>query len=1029
MSMTITEKLSLAVRRALARGQLAADSGRAEIRRTAVGLTLGLMASTAVAQSTVGSIFGSGLEPGSTVQIESLDTGLKRTVTVDSSGRYTASSLPAGRYKVTLEKNGQVVKVEEEVGVQIGGGHEVSFTDASVLESVIVYGARPIDVSSTDTRTVFTASDLQRIPVGQTIDAVAMLAPGVIEADSRYKEEGGAASFGGSAASENAFYINGYPVTNPLTNLGSTTLPFDSIGQMQVITGGYGAEFGRATGGVVNIVTKRGTNEWTYGALSTFEPKSLQASRKNIYHPYNGTPRDGVLYMKRDEGERGEWAYGLYVGGPIVKDRLLFYVAGELRERDDVSMIGYPGGDDAHQVSDYKIPRWTATLDWNISDNHLLELSAISDIVKESVDYFPVTYSATSPQYVRSNAKSGGYEYKDGGELYVGKYTGYITESLTISALYGRHKQVHRADPLGYDPSVVYVSDSRSNTAEPIRRGTYDQLDFPDAYDETEGGRLDIEWNIGSHSLRAGYDRIDSESRAGEVTSGPGYRWIYYSCGENSEGSLIPGGGGAVCPGGNGDYVSRYIYANGGTFNVDQWAYYLVDQWQVTDRWLVSLGLRNENFRNFNADGVKYVEQTDQWAPRIGVTWDVLGDSSLKVFANAGRYHLAMPNNVARRGAAGSLYTNEYFAFDSIDPVTGVPQGLTPLGSGPYSPNQEYGQAPDPRTVAAKGLDSHFQDEFVLGFEKEISQLSLIVGARFVYRDLKSAIDDVCDWRPAYNWAIRSGYSEDTAKAIGDSLAHCRLFNPGESNTFILDDGDGGFVEVPLTAADLGFPKLKRVYQGVDMFVERPFDGLWYGRLDYTWSRNYGNAEGQLKSDVGQMDVSMTMDWDHPELMQYANGYLPNDRRHFIKAYGFVQLTPELRLSATATLRSGRPKNCTGYYPDTPENEEFNSDVAYAGPYYHFCNERPEPRSSRGRLPWTNRLDIGVAYSPSFLDNNLVLSLDVFNVFNQQVAQNIVEYGELGGAGVPYHSTNRVISYSAPRYVRFGLRYDFGGPK
>src|SRR5690606_8298577 len=186
------------------------------------------------------------------------------------------------------------------------------------------------------------------------------------------------------------------------------------------------------------------------------------------------------------------------------------------------------------------------------------------------------------------------------------------------------------ADPFGYVPSVVYVSDSRP-VADPVQRGTYAQLAFADAFDETEGGRLDVEWRVGDHSLRLGYDRQDSTSRAGQVTSGPGYRWIYNRCAADVD--TIPGGGGAVCPGGNGGYVSQYRYANGGTFSVEQAAYYLEDRWQVTDQWLVTLGLRNEAFKNFNGDGIVYVEQDDQWAPRLGVSWDVLGDSTFKVFA------------------------------------------------------------------------------------------------------------------------------------------------------------------------------------------------------------------------------------------------------------------------------------------------------------------------------------------------------------------------------------------------------------
>lgn len=999
------------------------------IRRASLCVALSLcLASTANAQSNAsGSIYGAGGEPGSTVTIRNTDTGLTREIRVDANGRYNASALPVGKYQVELKRDGQVLASKPEVLVQLGAGSEVSFgtvssgSGATELDRIEVRGSAmsPIDVSSTDTRSVFTAEQIAKMPIGRNINALALLTPGVVAADSRY---GNVASFGGSAASENAFYINGYAVTNPLTNLGSTSLPFDGISQYQAITGGYGAEFGRATGGVVNIITKSGTNEFKAGAQVLWTPESLRSTPRNIYYPKNGLSTDGLLYQNLSVQETDSLTYGAYVSGPIIKDRLFFYASGEFEDQDRITVGTRGNTPNGYSKRNYEVPRWLAKLDWYITDNHLLEFTGIGDTTKQNLSQY--SYRYTDPDAFKpGTTKNAGYYFEDGGELYIGKYTGYLTDNLTLSALYGKQEQDHIATPWGYDPSVVFVSDSRNNP-NPVRFGSYDQLDFPDAYDKTDGGRIDLEWRVGTHTLRAGYDTQTSESRAGEMTSGPGYRWIYYNTGAGNENSTIPGTGGARGPGGNGDYVSKYVYANGGTFKVEQKAFYLEDRWQINDNWLLSLGIRNEQFQNFNADGIVYVEQKDQWAPRLGASWDVFGDSSLKVFANAGRYHLAMPNNVALRGAAGSTYTNEYFAFTGIDPNTGVPLGLTPLGNGPFSSNQEYGQAPDPASVAAKGLKSHFQDEFVLGMEKQLGD-SLVFGARYVFRDLRSAIDDMCDWRPAYYWAIENGYSEEVAENLGNGLGNCRLFNPGEGNTFQLDDGTGNLVTVPLSAKQLGFPKLKRRYQGIDLFLEHPFDGRFYGKVDYTWSHNYGNAEGQLKSDVAQGDVSQTMDWDHPEMMFHASGNLPNDRRHYLKAFGFYQFTPEWRFSATFTMMSGRPKNCTGIYAGPDPDSEFSNTVEYGGPYYRYCNGKVSPRGSAGTTPWVGRMDLGAAYRPSFLNDKLELSVDVFNVTNAQTAQNYIEYGEITNVGNPYAQTDRVISYSTPRYVRFALRYDF----
>ena len=162
---------------------------------------------------------------------------------------------------------------------------------------------------------------------------------------------------------------------------------------------------------------------------------------------------------------------------------------------------------------------------------------------------------------------------------------------------------------------------------------------------------------------------------------------------------------------------------------------------------------------------------------------------------------------------------------------------------------------------------------------------------------MRTAIDDFCDDRPFLAWAARNGKD---ASAFG---FQCALFNPGRANTFTIDlDGDGTLETINLSAQELGYPKVKRKYVALDLFAEYPFDGKLYGKVNYTWSRNSGNTEGQLLSDIGQGDVATTQAFDFPEFSINGSGRLPNDRTHQLKAFGFYQVLPEWGLGANLLI-------------------------------------------------------------------------------------------------------------------------------
>jgi hypothetical protein len=319
-------------------------------------------------------------------------------------------------------------------------------------------------------------------------------------------------------------------------------------------------------------------------------------------------------------------------------------------------------------------------------------------------------------------------------------------------------------------------------------------------------------------------------------------------------------------------------------------------------------------------------------------------------------------------------------------------------------------------------------------------------GAKLTYRQLKSTIDDFCDGRPFRKYALDHNITmlENGKGGVFDpehpdysGYFGCASFNPGEDQDFLIDfGGTGKYTKVHLNAADMGFEKAKRVYAAIDLFAEHPLRNGWYGKLNYTFSRNTGNTEGQTLSDLntGQADVAATTTWDYAELMQYANGLLPNDRTHQIKAFGYYEVTPQWTIGGNLSIQSGRPKGCLGGNPNSAAAP--NWPQVGVSPDYgveHWCfgtptpgraayeNNVPAPRGTMGRLPWTKTLDMNVVFRPAMV-KDLSLKVDVFNVFNNQ---DVLKQNEQYNSGANISTLyGGVSSYAAPRSVRLSAEFN-----
>ncbi|MBB3225955.1 outer membrane receptor for ferrienterochelin and colicin [Luteibacter sp. Sphag1AF] len=997
----------------------------------AVATCLGV-ATGAYAQSTTGNLYGTApVGAGETVLIES-STGLKREVPVDAMGKYVASQLPLGTYTITLRRDGAAIDSRKDVQLRVGSSTDVSFavaatssTDATDLGGVTVTSNSlpAIDVTSVDSRTVITSQQLARLPLGRNAEAIAKLAPGVVANTGGFTSDTGRSlvSFGGSAASENAYYVNGFNVTDPLNGAGGLQLPYGAIDQQEVYTGGYSAQYGRSDGGVINQVGKRGTNDWHFGAQVLWEPAFARSNYRDYY--YTSTPKSAVagnLYDPRSENSEWTTTVSAYAGGPLIKDKLFVFVAAEAERRQGSNVNAVDNT--ATPSSDYRYnsPRMYAKIDWNITDSHILELTGASD--KRSG-------SGSRYAYDFVNRERGAYlkplnDTKTGGDLYVAKYTGYITDDLTVSAMYGEMNTKNRDVPGTYDPSLTYVSGITSqnpllNGGSPRGNSQVANLADPARGNKTQNFRFDLAYHLGNHTISVGVDNQKSQANnQGTRTSGPGYSWAYRRT-DTPNTPISDGGPGnpnnvpapAGFPGGEtGYYVYQDIANNAVSVRSEQRAQYIEDKWQVSDRWLLSLGLRNDQFTDYNPAGQAFIRQTKpQWAPRLGASWDVNGDGSFKVFANAGRYYLGLPLNPATGAAAGYIATQQYFTYTGIA-ADGTPTGLTPI-SGLVSANNSYGVQPDPRTVTAANLKAEHQDEFILGFDKTLGT-DYVWGMKATQRILRAAIDDFCDIGRVTAKAEALGYT------VG-STNSCYLIDGGAANTFVLLDTSGNPFRVPLSREELGFPQLKRRYYGLETFLEHPFNGKWYGKIDYVFSRSYGNTEGQLRSDLRQNGASASEDWDNYAIMVNANGVQNNDHTHVLKAYGYYQVAPEWQVSGNFSAQSGNPRICLGYFGADHSNPTGYNNA------YHFCNGEPSPPGSQGRLPWTFQLDLGVTYRPNWGDQKLAFSANVFNVLNEQRATFLQPNGEGDSPRTVNPQYGMPLLSEAPRYVRFSVNYDF----
>lgn len=972
----------------------------------AVAASMGLSAPV-FAQESKGTITGTSVSAsteqalaGVEVTIVNLETGLTRTIVTDSDGRYTFPLLPPGNYSLTAKKDGFSVAQEKQFSVRPSGKTNLDVAlEAGDIERISVRGTSisNIDVTSSESQLYVDQEFISKVPVPRDISSVALLAPGTVSGDSDF---GNYASFGGSSVGENVYYVNGINVTNFRNGLGGSELPFEMYESFEVKTGGYSAEFGRSTGGVINARTKSGSNEFKWGASAYYEPAALRAHQPDVFYRTQEDAEEAgtAYYVVNKEDETGETNVNLWASGALIEDKLFFFglVNQKVRQRDyaeTTTSYDREGNDTL----------LSAKLDWYITPEHILEFTAWDNTEELESEKF-----LYSPDSDNVGSSLGEYTLERGGTTWGAQYTGIITDDLTVSAQYSVNKTSYSnlnngANPLG-DAPVIY--DRFTN----IEYGAYGLTTPSVQEDKRTAIRFDVEWYVNAdHVLKIGIDNEDLEAYENTSRAG-GVAYRYENCGDN-----LDEPSNADCQ------VRQEFYVNQGDFETKSFAYYVEDTWTVTDNITARIGLRNETFENFNKAGEKFVDVSDQWAPRLGLSWDVKGDGESKVFANYGRYYLPVATNTNIRLAGDELYTRQYFDVESINddftPVLGEATGsLTVYSDGTLKGTTE--------TVNAD-LDPMYQDEYILGYEQVINE-SWSFGIKGTYRDLKSSLEDI---------AIDAGFDDYIQQEFGSSCTLCSGFhyyvltNPGNDVTITTDpdgDGDVPYGTYTIPADMLGYPEAERQYAAVDLTVDRAWDDIWMMSFTYTWSHSWGNTEGAVRSDNDQTDSGLTTNFDQPGLLDGAYGNLPNDRRHAVKLTGAYQLFENFTLGANFRWTSGRPLNSFGYHPT-------DLFASYYDAESFVKDGELVSRGSEGRTPSTWTLDLSAKYLIELEQADVALRADIFNLFNNDDATQLNEINERYAGqsdeglflGEYNPSYGLPTSFQTPRYVRFSVEVNF----
>lgn len=989
-------------------------SGRRDMRGAThlrVGtLVLALaVAMGANAQSITGGLYGSVDDAaGVAVEVTRPATGFSRAVAVGSDGQYRLEQLAPGQYEVRILRGGEVVgthdvRVVANSSTAVSGSLGSGATDLAAVRVTASHWntvTTPIDVTTTELSSIYTSDMVADLPVSQTsIYELARL-------DSATRMGNSYAQIGGASETENRYYFNEFDTSYDVTGAGAIVFPQAAVASTQLITGSAGLGWTSTTGGISSATLKQGSNEIHGGYNLYYTPPTSRLLRPRGHDRFleSGSPS---LYQSDNSAGHVAQHYA-WASGPLVRDRLFAYVLYGRSPGSTSRSFGSNTRYDYERDSEDGL----VNLTWNINDDQSLNVAAyrnrrgtdtwLSLAEPGSVPYEPEQSSWGEPSW-------SGLETEQ--ELVIANYNWRINDALQARVMAGTMRyDYNQSTELG-DVPYVGEYDYATWTERTISPGDpWAPLSY---YFEKDGIKGDLTWAVGDHEIVLGGEQYENTYFYRPETNPAGY-YYYYLNYPYAMGDFVPPG----------DIVYDYRYSIGGEFESRQRGLYLYDNWQVGRDVRVMFGGRWDQMENLTSTGTKFLDM-DVFSPRAGLSWDVRGDSSLKVGANVGRYTLPMPSTLSYLIASAETYLLDYYTYTGRN-ADGTPTGLTPIAEYVYAD----GTLPEISAVVSRNLENTYQNEYQLYVQQQLSPTWSFLG-QAAYHDLRRIVDQTCDLDGRISNYVRDNGHPGYGGLTGGG--GCIVFNPGDSIVLRDDlDGTGTLREIEIPNSYLGMPAAKRRYLklGLQLSHQRTADEPYYLNLGYTWSHRYGNHDGYTNLTRSTSPLPGTSgNYDFVQNTIGSEGNLSGDQRHSLVAQGVYYFDNGLRVGTVLSAASGVAQSCLGVYPDNSPEHEL---LVQEGAVTHYCNGVLSPQGHGGDTDSTWRWDLSVGWDFNLgHDGRHAFSVDVAvnNVTNNDAVtrNNMISSTGLDADGnpVPLETFGSVTGLQSPRSTNVYFRYSF----